>query len=297
MTDAEHALDQAPEYAPLPANVRTGFAARASAADPGPGSVALFWLGQAGILLKSEDVTLLIDPFLCQYPARLVPPADAPEALAFVDYVLATHEHLDHLDLAAWRRLAAATEAIRFVAPRAILDQIASAGIDPARVTAADPGEALELGAATVVPIRGVHGISMETGYTDGTDHPPGLPRFLGYVIDLAGIRIYHAGDTIFFDGLVEQLADHAIDVALLPINGRDHLREKAGLVGNMGPREAADLAAAIGAKVVVPLHWDLMAGNTEEPGHFVDYLSRTYPEITALVLGRFAGVTLGKPV
>jgi L-ascorbate metabolism protein UlaG (beta-lactamase superfamily) len=162
---------------------------------------------------------------------------------------------------------------------------------------AADPGEALELGPATIVPIRGVHGISVETSYSDGTDTPPGLPRFLGYVIDLAGVRVYHAGDTIFFDGLVEQLADLAIDIALLPINGRDHAREKAGLVGNMGPREASDLAAAIGAGVVVPLHWDLMAGNTENPAHLVDYLSRTHPDITALVLGRFAGVTLGKPI
>ena len=293
MTDTEHA----PEYAPLPANVRTGFATRVGAADSGPGSVALFWLGQEGVLLKGEDLALLIDPFLCQHPARLVPPADAPEAFAFVDYVLATHEHLDHLDLAAWQRLAAAAEAIRFVAPRAIMDQVAAAGIEPERVIAADPGEALELGPATVVPIRGVHGISVEAGYSDGTDIPPGLPRFLGYVVDLAGIRIYHAGDTIFFDGLVEQLAGLGIDVALLPINGRDYAREKAGLVGNMGPREAADLAAAIGAKVAVPLHYDLMEGNTEEPGHFLDYLYRTYPDITALVLGRFAGVTLGKPV
>ena len=293
MTDAA----QSPEYAPLPANVRTGFAARASAADPGAGSVALFWLGQEGILLKGDDLTLLIDPFLCQHPARLVPPADAPEAFAFVDYVLATHEHLDHLDLAAWQRFATAADAIRFVAPRAIVDQVTAAGIDAERVIAADPGEALELGPVTVMPIRGVHGVNVETGYSDGTDTPPGLPRFLGYVIDLAGVRIYHAGDTIYFDGLVEQLADLAIDIALLPINGRDYAREKAGLVGNMGPREAADLAAAIGVKVVVPLHYDLMRDNTEEPGHFVDYLHRTYPDITALVLGRFAGVTLGKPL
>jgi hypothetical protein len=94
VTHADAAPDHVPDYAPLPANVRTGFAARASAADPDRGSIALFWLGQEGILLKGEGATLLIDPFLCQYPARLVPPADAPEAFAFVDYVLATHEHL-----------------------------------------------------------------------------------------------------------------------------------------------------------------------------------------------------------
>ena len=283
------------QQTPLPASERTGFGERVERAQPPERTVALFWLGQEGIALKGDGTTLLIDPFLSRFPPRIVPPADTPEAFHHVDYVIATHEHLDHLDLEAWKRLAA-SERARFVVPRALEEQVTGIGISTDRLELADVGEELRLGAARLLPVRGIHGVSMEAGYSDGTDVPPGLPRFLGYVIDLAGIRIYHAGDTIIFPELIEALTPLGIEIALLPINGRDFFREREGLVGNMNGREAAELAATIGAKVVVPMHWDAISGNTVSPGEFIEYLTQTHPEITALVMGRFGGVMLGKP-
>ena len=49
--------------------------------------------------------------------------------------------------------------------------------------------------------------------------------------------------------------------------------------MGNLTPREAADLAAANGADLVIPMHYD-MSGNTQMPGIFIDYLRRRYPLI-----------------
>ena len=67
-------------------------------------------------------------------------------------------------------------------------------------------------------------------------------------------------------EGLLAALRGQRIDVALLPVNGRDAEREAAGIVGNMNAREAVELADQIGATTLVPMHWDLFEGNTSAP-------------------------------
>src|SRR5947207_12725733 len=96
------------------------------------------------------------------------------------------------------------------------------------------------------------------------------LGPFLGYVVSAGGVRVYHAGDTVVFDGLVDRLRELRVDLALLPINGRDAEREAAGIVGNIDAREAAQLAEEIGADAAVPLHWDMFAWNPGDPAEFV---------------------------
>ena len=59
------------------------------------------WLGQAGFVLSDADHTVAVDPFLSDFPGRLLPATLEPRDLAQVDVILATHEHADHLDLAA----------------------------------------------------------------------------------------------------------------------------------------------------------------------------------------------------
>ena len=111
--------------------------------------------------------------------------------------------------------------------------------------------------------------------------------RFLGFVIDLGGVRIYHAGDTIHFDGMEETLAPLGIDVALLPINGRDAERERRGIVGNLDHREAAWLGSRIDAGLLVPMHYDLFARNLGFPGALVETVGREFPDVPVLVPAR----------
>jgi L-ascorbate metabolism protein UlaG (beta-lactamase superfamily) len=92
--------------------------------------------------------------------------------------------------------------------------------------------------------------------------------------------------------GLAELLRGEGVDTCLLPINGRDWLREEQGLVGNLTARESADLAAACGAEVLVPVHYDGAVGNTGSPGELADHASAAYPQLSVLVPGR-AGVHL----
>jgi L-ascorbate 6-phosphate lactonase len=102
--------------------------------------------------------------------------------------------------------------------------------------------------------------------------------RWLGYILQLNGVTLYHAGDTILYDGLVERLRTHSIDIACLPVNGRDGWRERRGMIGNLDGREAAELAVAVNAEVLIPMHNDMFAANHVSPAILADFLDRTYP-------------------
>lgn len=108
--------------------------------------------------------------------------------------------------------------------------------------------------------------------------------RYLGYVVDFGGARVYHAGDTIWWPGQEKLLRDLGVNLALLPINGRDPLREAENVVGNMDHREAAQLAAAAGVEVLVPMHWDMFAGNLGFPDQLVAVVERLGLDVTTLV-------------
>jgi L-ascorbate 6-phosphate lactonase len=254
--------------------------------------VEVTWLGQSSFVLRAEGAALLVDPFLSPRDDRLVRPPDRPEAFAGVDAVLVTHEHYDHLDPDACRALANASSAARFTAPRPITDQLTDLGIGLERIVAMQPGDRAEVATSAVTAVPACHGIHVSDAYTLGRELSGGDVRFLGYVIDIGGVRVYHAGDTIDFDGLADELRGLDVDVALLPINGRTPEREAQDIVGNLGPEDAVELAVRAGARVVVPTHYDMFAGNLGDVGRFTAYASESHPDLAVIVPGRFRPLT-----
>jgi len=224
------------------------YAQRIASTRPPAGAVWLYWLGQAGFVIRGSSTTLVVDPFLVVRPDRTAPPPLAPGDFGFADAVLATHEHRDHLDLANFPALAEAAPRARFVVPEPLVGRTAEA-VGAGRVTGARPGSAISVGSATIMPVPACHGVHVADAYTFGL--VPGEHRYLGYVITLDGVRIYHAGDTIRYDGLAERLRELRVEVALLPINGRDAAREARDLVGNLTEEEAAELVRDAGDRIV----------------------------------------------
>ena len=98
--------------------------------------------------------------------------------------------------------------------------------------------------------------------------HEEPKPEYLGYVLQFGSYTVYHSGDTIRYTGMAEKLAPFHIDVALLPINGRGPERRVAG---NLWGREAAQLAHDIGAKTVIPCHYEMFTFNTAPPAEFME--------------------------
>jgi L-ascorbate 6-phosphate lactonase len=251
------------------------------------GSAALSWFGQASFAVRGGGVTVLFDPFLSAYGGRLHDSPLAPEEAVGIDVVFCSHEHVDHLDVPSIGAIASASPGAVFVVPSPIVDMVTEAGVPTDRVVGLQPGGSTDVGGLTVRPVPACHGVTIDDAYGFGETLSGGLVRFLGFVVDLGGVRIYHAGDTIHFDGMEDTLAGLEIDVALLPINGRDAERERRGIVGNLDHREAAWLGSQIGAGLLVPMHYDMFARNLGFPGALAETVGREYPDVPVLVPAR----------
>ena len=230
------------------------------------GGLAVWWLGQASLALKIAGEIVYVDPYLKPGPHRLMPPAFEPGDAKHIDLILCTHDHGDHIDDYALPPLMAASPQARLVAPRPVAARLSELAGDAARVLPAVAGEPLVLGPLEIIPVPARH---EEFDLDDELGYP-----YLGYIVRTDTLTVYVAGDTIPYDGLVENLRAHAIDLAFLPINGRDFFRTRSGVIGNMDYREAAELAIAAGITTVVPVHYGMFAGNTVPPGHFVSHLA-----------------------
>jgi L-ascorbate 6-phosphate lactonase len=244
------------------------------------GEVALGWLGQAGFVLGFRGATVLVDPFLAPHPDRRVPPPFAPQEVTGVNLLAVTHDHLDHLDRKSLPGIAAASPAARFVVP---LPLVGALDVPGDRVVGLRPGEAADVAGLRIHAVAALHGDTPADAYSFDGAAGDGACRFLGYVFEADAIRVYHAGDTIPYDGLADEVRALAPDVALLPINGRDTAREARGIVGNLDEREAVELAAAAGVDLLVPMHWDMFAANPGSPAAVVD-AARRHPALAVLV-------------
>ena len=254
------------------------------------------WYGQSGFRLAAGDSRVLIDPFLTdRSDRRYPPPADAPQ-FADVTLVLCTHEHADHMDLPFLREFCAVNPLARIVVPAAVAGLAADGGLDPSRLVHAVPGEALRESEVTVHPLPALHGIGGGRPVVYEFAPGGGPARFLGYVIEIGGIRFYHAGDGLVYPELPAVLSALAPDVLMLPINGRDHMRESAGIVGNMNETEAAWLCAQVSPSYIVPMHYDAIAGNTGDLGRFVTLTQGSAAPAAILIPPRAHPVTLTLP-
>ena len=261
-------------------------------ARPQPGGLSIFALGQSGYALRGEDSLVLIDPWLStaleeeEGVIRPAPPALRPEEVEAADLVCVTHEHADHLDPRTLAAIAAQVPDAIFLAPAPAVGLVEGAGVAPTRIHPSHAGVALEAAGARVTAVEAAHELHPDAfgGYRFWRDER-GDHRALSYLIELDGHRVFHAGDTIWWPGMEDALRELEPDIAILPINGRDAMREARGLWGNLTADEAAALAVAAGVPAVIPCHFDGVAGNLGDPAAFVAALCRRGPEIRAHVL------------
>ncbi len=242
------------------------------AASAEPERLHLWWLGQSGFLVQWQGAHLLLDPYLSdslteKYAAtgkphvRMTERVIDPGWLTFVDAVTSSHNHTDHLDGETLRPLLRANPGITVIVPAANRAFAAERlAVPEARLTPVSvAGEAVSAGPFTFHAVPAAHE-SLEMDEL-------GRHKFIGLVVQAGPHTIYHSGDTVRYPGMAEALRRWRIDLALLPINGRDPAR---GVAGNLSGPEAVQLAQDIGAGLVAPCHYDMFEFNTKSPAEFI---------------------------
>jgi len=224
--------------------------------------LSVLWIGHATVLVQMGDKWILTDPFLVdtmgEIQRRVSPPgleaACLPEK---IDAVLVSHLHPDHLSYASLDLIEHKVK--RLFVPRGGLAYVPDLAFDARELPAWTSFEEGGL-RVTAVPVQHVGG-------RYGIDAAWMTHSFTGYVVEYRGLSVFFGGDTAYdapdFRRARERFPH--LDLALLPIapiRPRDHMRTL-----HMDPDEALDALGVLGARTMVPIHFDTLVAGKDSPG------------------------------
>lgn len=236
------------------------------------GSISIWWLGQEGYVIKSPDLVVYIDPYLSTYAeritlgkpnehVRMMQPPIHPEEVTNADLVICTHDHADHIDPEGIPVISRASKQAKFVIPECARQTLLDFDISEERIHSLKGDDALTISGIKIVAVPAKH-------ERFDKDEIKGYP-YLSYIIKIEGLKLLHAGDTIPYVGQVEKFRPHGIDLAFVPINGRDKFRNELEFEGNFNCAEAVEFADGVAAGLTVPMHYNMFSINTGDVEEF----------------------------
>jgi len=222
---------------------RTGHHRRPQFPKLGPGELALTWIGHASFLVQFHDLNVLIDPNFANwlfFLKRVKRAGLKIEHLPRIDLVLLTHAHFDHFHKPTLRRLPRPKIGVM---PWGVSEL--AYGLGFARIIELDWWESFAQRdwKVTLTP-------SLHWGARTLRDHHRG---YGGFVLEHQGRKIYHAGDSAYFDGFKEIGERLPPEIALLPI-GAYHPESFRRV--HMGPDEAIKAFKDLRSRLFVPMHY-----------------------------------------
>ena len=186
--------------------------------------IRIKWLGHAGFKIKKKKV-IYIDP----YQIDDIEPADL---------ILITHDHYDHCSPDDIKKII--KEDTIIIGPKEAVSKLTGNTI------AVKPGDRKEVDDIIIDAVP---------AYNIRKKFHPKNKKYVGYVININGKKIYHAGDT----DLIPEMEKLAVDIALLPVGGEY----------TMNAEEAALAANKIKPKIAVPMHYGTIVGSEEDAEEF----------------------------
>jgi len=217
------------------------------------GTIELFFLGQAGFVIKTPSGRVIyLDPYLSDSCNRLfgfkrIFPSLLKAEEVKLDLLICTHEHADHLDV----------DSIPVIAeknPKAVLTGPSPCMTTFKEMKLSNPTLLLKKNEPVQTPAD-VKIIPMPC------DHGELAPEALGLILEIEGIRLYFAGDTAYREDIFRLAAQKNIDIMFPPINGK---------FGNLNSLEAAQAIQIVKPKLAIPCHFWLFIQHNGDPGSFV---------------------------
>lgn len=236
--------------------------------------LGVFFLGQAGFLLKTAEGRLIaIDPYLSDCCRRyfgfkrLMPRILEPNDLQ-LDLLLISHSHYDHFDPDSVPALLSAGKT-KLVAARDVEAECQRLGLT-GDITYLACGDSF---CDEDVTVTGVP-----------CDHGELAPDALGLLVEVAGKKIYYMGDTAYRPEYLEDPRFRDLDLLLLPINGA---------FGNLNEEQAARVIATLKPRLAVPCHYWNFAEHGGDPGLFQKQMEQLAPESSYLLMRQGEGILI----
>lgn len=166
------------------------------------------------------------------------------------DIIFITHDHYDHYSEEDIDKVI--NEKTTIVIPEELLTKLLRKGINRSDIITVEPNKKYT-----------VQGIKFETipAYNVNKTFHPKENEWVGYIIEIKGIRYYIAGDT----DITEENRKVKCDVAFVPVGG----------TYTMNFKEAAELINEIKPKVAVPIHYGSVVGTKQDAENFVELLEQ----------------------
>jgi L-ascorbate metabolism protein UlaG (beta-lactamase superfamily) len=215
--------------------IHSAFGADAKGFSPEEMTEKIHWLGQAAVKIEAGDKNIFIDPYQIQ---------NKDEA----DIILITHSHKDHFSKDDIAKVAKADTL--FIAPKDCAGSIEETF--KTKVMVSEPGMKTSAGDILIEAVPAYNVVK--------TKFHPKENNWVGYVLTVNGVRIYHAGDT----EKIPEMKTFACDIAMLPL-GQTYTMNSV--------EEAAEAAADVKAKIAIPIHYGLYEGTAEDAKAFEELL------------------------
>lgn len=227
---------------------------------PKEGEIAIFWLGQAGFIIKyDEDKIIAIDPYLSNCVERiwgfkrLMMPVISPRDIE-ADILIATHHHEDHLDIDAIPFIMACKKT-RLYGSKTAVEICKGMKIPDDRLTAMVPGDEIKTGNVTIKSVYADHGAL--------------APDAIGILLAIKDIKVYITGDTAYRPQHMKEAIQAKPDIVIMPINGE---------FGNLNGEDAAKMARDTGAKAAIPGHYWMFKEHNGNPQEFENKMKEYAP-------------------
>ncbi len=191
-------------------------------------SKRIHWLGHDGFRIDASK-TIYFDPFQI---------AGGPKA----DLIFITHEHFDHCS---------PEDVSKIQGPDTVIVTEKDSALKlTGDVRVIKPGDSLMIDGVKIVAVP---------SYNTDKDFHPKKNNWLGFVVEVDGITVYHAGDTDF----ISEMKDLEVEIAFIPVSGTYVMRSD----------QAVEAALAIGPKLAIPMHYGSIVGSEQDARDFKDAL------------------------